>query len=79
MTKNDLDVLTSRIDRLVRIDCIDGEVLVAKILLVAEQEEEIIFDLVSTNRQDKYQKLDKQPAYLLRFKHIASVEVGSSS
>ncbi len=74
MTTSDLDLLKNRIDRVVRIDCIDGEVLFAKPLVVTEEDEDIIFDLISTNRPDKYEKLDIQPAYMLRFEHIAHVE-----
>jgi hypothetical protein len=74
MTADDLSVLKDHIDRVVTIDCMDGEVLTAKVLVVSEEDEDIIFDLVSTNRQDKYEKLDRQPAYLLRFQHITHVE-----
>jgi len=74
MTAADLDILKRHIDKTVTIRCIDGEVLAAKILVVSDEDEDIVFDLISTTREDKYEKLDKQPAYLLRFRHIAQVE-----
>lgn len=74
MTIEDLNVLKAHIDQTVRLDCIDGEVIKAKLILVSEEDQDIIFDLICTNRQDKYEKLDRQPAYLLRFQHIQHVE-----
>jgi hypothetical protein len=69
MTAEDLKILKSHIDQEIRIACVDGEVITVKLLVVSEEDEDIIFDLIKTNRP----KLDQQPAYLLRFKHIFHV------
>jgi hypothetical protein len=77
MDSDDLLRLQNHLDKTVRIFCVDGEVVTAKLLVVSEEDEDVIFDLLTTNRQDKYEKLDKQPAYLLRFQNIAHVEAVS--
>jgi len=74
MAPDDIATLKDHIDKPVRIFCVDGEILTARVILVSEEEEDVIFDLLTTNRQDKYEKLDRQPAYMLRFMHIAQVE-----
>lgn len=74
MTPRELGILKENVDRIVEIKCTDGEVMSAKLISVSEREEDIVFDLISTNRPDKYEKLDQQPAYLLRFVRIASVQ-----
>jgi len=76
MTPDDLRILKENLDGVVQITCIDGEIIRANIISVSEEEGDIVFDLISTNRPDKYEKLDQQPAYLLRFVHIASVQPG---
>jgi len=45
----------------VRLSFSDGEVLVAKLDLVLEDEDAVVFDLVASNRPDKYEKSDKPP------------------
>jgi hypothetical protein len=48
------------------------EIMLAKILSVSD--EDVIYDLVSTTKELQYEKHDKQPAYLVRFKDIEHVE-----
>jgi hypothetical protein len=39
----------------------DGEVLIADLGFLVEDEDAIVFDLVTSNRPDKYEKSDKRP------------------
>jgi len=74
MNAKDLETLKSNIDNLVKISCYDGESLVVKLLLVSEEDQDVVYDLVSTSRVHQYEKFDKQPAYRIRFQEIESVE-----
>ena len=74
MTPEQIQLLKQRIDAKVRVRCTDGEVLVIKIDLVDDLDGEIVYEMLSTNRQAKYEKFDVQPAYLIRFAEIESVE-----
>ena len=74
MTQNDLQLLKASIDQIVKITCSDGEILVAKVLSVSEEEEDVIYDLVKTTRDEHYEKRDVQPAYLIHFRSITRVE-----
>lgn len=74
MTERDIDILEHSIDKNVRLKCIDGEVIVARIDCVDREDDEIVYELLSTTDESKYEKLDRQPAYLIRFSDIASVE-----
>lgn len=79
MNTSDLKLLKSRLDKAVRIFCLDGEVIVAKVLFVSENEGDLSYDLISTNRESQYEKLDRQPAYLIRFDDISAVEAADES
>jgi hypothetical protein len=74
MTEVDLELLKASIDKIVRIICYDGEIMTAKVNLVSEEDEDLIYDLISTTKESMYEKHDKQPAYLIRFKEIERVE-----
>ena len=79
MNESDLNLLKSSIDRLVRITCYDGQVIVAKIHFVFDEYEDVVYDLVWTNHESKYEKYDEQPAYAIDFKDIKSVEAVPNS
>jgi hypothetical protein len=46
----------------------------AKITLVDPLDEEIVFDMLSTTDESKYEKFDRQPAYLLFSRDISTVD-----
>jgi hypothetical protein len=79
MREIDLDILRASVDHVVRIVCCDGEIMLAKILFVFDDDEEVIYDLVSTTKESQHEKHDKQPAYLIRFKDIEHVEPQQTS
>jgi hypothetical protein len=52
MHAKDLQLLRASIGHNVILCCTDGEVIVAEIYSVSEEDEDIIYDVVSTNRPD---------------------------
>lgn len=74
MTQDAILLLERSIGKVVRLTCPDGEVIIAKITLVDPLDEEIVFDMLSTTDESKYEKFDRQPAYLLCFSDISAVE-----
>ena len=74
MTANDLQMLKASIDKVVKITCTDGEILIAKVQVVSDEDKDVIYDLVSTTRESHYEKHDLQPAYLIDFQDIERVE-----
>lgn len=74
MMQEDITLLEQSIDKVVRLLCTDGEVIVARIGSVDSLDEEIVYEMVSTTNQSKYEKYDQQPAYLIHFNEIAAVE-----
>jgi hypothetical protein len=73
MTPEAILLLQQSIGKLVRLTRPDGEVIVAKITLVDPHDEEIVFDMLSTTDESKYKKFDREPAYLLYFSDISTV------
>src|SRR3954468_11138480 len=79
LTQRDLELLKSSVDRVVRIVCHDGECMLAKVHAVSDEDEDVVYDLVSTTKESQYEKHDEQPAYLIRFVDIERVEPFQSS
>ncbi len=70
--EEDLKKLRSGLGQAVTIACIDGEVIVGRVLHLWD--DGVVFDIISTNRLDKYEKEDVQPAYFMSFANIVSVK-----
>ena len=79
MTPETILLLQESIGKLVRLTRNDGEVIVARIILVDAYDEEIVFDMLSTTHASNYEKFDRQPAYLLYFSDISGVNAEASS
>ena len=73
MTPEAILLLQQSVGKIVRLTSCDAEVIVAKIVLVDPMDEEIVYEMLSTTNESKYEKFDKQPAYLLRFSDISTV------
>lgn len=73
-SKEVLEKLKRSVDRRVRLAFLDGEILTADLSLVLEDEDAIIFDLVATNRPDKYEKSDKPPCIFAKIPDIVRCE-----
>jgi small nuclear ribonucleoprotein (snRNP)-like protein len=74
MTEADLEILKDSVDKVVVITCSNGEILHARIHFVSHEDQDVIYDLVSTTKESQYEKHDVQPAYLIRFSDIDHVE-----
>jgi hypothetical protein len=79
VTEQDLEVLKASVDKVVRIVCHDGERMLARVHAVSDEDEDVIYDLVSTTKESQYEKHDEQPAYLIKFQNIEHVEPFQSS
>jgi hypothetical protein len=73
MTPEAVVLLQQSIGKVVRLTRPDGEVIVAKISLVDALDKEVVFDMLSTTDESKYEKFDRAPAYLLYFSDISAV------
>lgn len=72
MTSDDIKFLKSKIDKEpVQICFTDGEEVTAKVLFVSEEEEDFIYDVLSTNRHDK--SVDKANTYSASFADVKKV------
>lgn len=78
MTDKDLQILRDNDNRLVKIKTYDGETMLAKVRFISDSEQDLIYDLVSTSKESQYEKNDEQPAYLIKFSDIESVEASLS-
>jgi hypothetical protein len=74
VTRADFETLQASIDKLVRVRCRDGEIFIGKALFVSEEEQDLIYDLVSTSKESHYEKTDQKPVYRIGFQDIDSVE-----
>ena len=77
MTRDDIALLQRSIHKVVRLSCADGEVILAKIDTVDPEDGEIVYEMLSTTDESKYEKFDRHPAYLIHFHEVGSVEVAS--
>jgi hypothetical protein len=74
MNDKDIQTLKENDNRIVRIKTCDGEVMLAKVRFVSDSNQDLVYDLVSTTKESQYEKHDEQPAYLIKFEDIESVE-----
>ncbi|HET9839873.1 MAG TPA: hypothetical protein VFR84_16720 [Candidatus Angelobacter sp.] len=74
MTEHDLQLLKANIDKTLRIRFRDGETSLIRVNLISDEDRDVIYDLISTDKESTYEKLDVQPAYRAEFDDIVSVE-----
>ena len=78
MTDADIQCLKDHIDRLVEIRTVQGECLVAKIMIVTDDDEyhvhDVMYEVVSSNQIDSYTHLGSAGGYLLDFVDIDSIK-----
>lgn len=77
MDQIDIDFLKSRVGHNVRFHCTDGEVLIGRLRFVSDDEQDVIFDLVSSNRMSRYESFG-ECAYTLPFSEIDFVTLPES-
>lgn len=73
MKAEDIALLQQSIGKTVRFLCTDGEIIVAKVDTIDFEDEEIVYEMLSTTNESRYEKHDVQPAYLIHFNEIASI------
>jgi len=74
MDSGDLELLKASIGRNVVIHCVDGEVILAEIHFVSDEDQDLIYDVVSSNRPSSSRETSDKPAYLMPFSEVSSVE-----
>jgi hypothetical protein len=72
-----LQKLKSLTDSRVKLTFEDGEVVIADLDIVLEEENVLVFDLVMSNRPDKYERSDKRPHILAKVSDVISCEPAS--
>ena len=78
MTAIEIQFLKDSVDKVVEIETIDGERLVAKVLSVFHSEEydehEVFYEVVSSNMLNSYPRLEDSAGYAMDFGKILSVK-----
>lgn len=77
VNQTDIELLKTRIDRKVQLHCKDGEVVVGTLHFVSEDEQDVIYDLIQSNRMPRYQSFGNS-AYRLAFEEIDFVTLPES-
>lgn len=75
--QTDIELLKTRIDGKVQLHCKDGEIVVGTLHFVSEEERDVVYDLISSNRMERYQS-HGDSAYRLTFEEIAFVTLPES-
>jgi hypothetical protein len=75
--QTDIELLKSRIDKNVQLHCRDGEIVVGTVHFVSEEKRDVIYDLISSNRNSRYQAFGDS-AYRLTFDEIEFVTLPES-
>jgi hypothetical protein len=80
LTDVDLLCLKSSIDKVVEIETVDGERLLAKVVWVFDTEDnpDVFYELVSTSHPDHYPRLTEKCGYSLPLENIVSVKTAKS-
>ena len=73
-----LAILKRNEGKVVRVTFNDGEAALASVIDVSEEDEDVIYRLVSTNRPDKYEKTDLEPTLPASLQSVVSAEEESA-
>ena len=74
MDAADLELLKASTDKYVVIHIEDGEVIVAAVHFVSDEDQDVIYDVISSNRPERYRDDTSKPAYLMPFAKIEFIE-----
>src|SRR5690348_6659126 len=74
MNDSDITLLEQSLGKSVRLHMRDGEVISARVDLVSLAEQDVIVDLLWTNRPERYERTDVQPLFQVLFDDIEWVE-----
>ena len=77
MTESEIQCLKENINKVVQIETIDAELIVAKVISVfddqSEDEHELFFELITSNAADFYARFKNSGGFALDFENILSV------
>jgi hypothetical protein len=74
MTEDAIPILKESTGKQLEIHCKDGEVMEIKIISVSESERDVVYDLISTSRPDRYTGQNTtSTSYLTTFDEIETV------
>lgn len=83
MTEADIQCLKDNIDKVVEIQTVHDERLIAKIMIVTDDDEyhvhDVMYEVISSNQIDSYAQLESSGGYLLDFVEIVSVKSAPQS
>jgi hypothetical protein len=74
MTDYEICALKESYGRIVEIYCKDGQIIQARVLFVSEPFRDVTYDLISTNRPDRYQAHGAGAAWNVSFDDIQAIE-----
>lgn len=75
MNDESIQLLKSCVDKSAKIHCSDGEILTARIIFVWDEYGDVTFDIISTNRPEKYESFPAGSAHTINLSDITSVEI----
>jgi hypothetical protein len=75
MTASEIELLKASCGKRLEIRCTDGEVMKVAVVFVSEAEGDVIYDLISTNRQERYSGRTGGEAYSTPFREIDSLQL----
>ena len=82
MKPEDMLTLSISVDKRVQILTTEGERLEARVIWVDAEHDEVIYDLISTNTPELYERvsnLGEQGSYVIPFAHISEIQICSDS
>ena len=75
MTPAQIDILKQSCGKRVEIRCADGEVVIADVLFVSDEDGDVVYDLVSSSRPERYTRPARDVAWSVPFGEVESVTV----
>lgn len=75
MTSAEIELVKANCGKRMEIRCADGEVMQVHVVFVSESEGDVIYDLISSNKEDRYSGRSGGEAYSTPFNEIDSVRV----
>lgn len=77
MDHADLELLKASVNKVVQFHCKDGEIIDGTVHSVSEEEADVVYDLIRSNRMTRYQRFGSS-AYRLTFDEIRFVTLPES-
>ena len=75
MTPAQIELLKGALGNDVELVCTDGEIVQAHVISVSDLEQDVIYDLISSNMSDRYQSRPSNAAYMTPFDQIEDIRL----